>query len=145
MRQRKTISRSINEADALPLREFKPDVDQTLCLIKVCAAMCLFAVYDKRGVAPHTVTNGLEKAFHRGGIDNLEDYTAAVGLDSLTHPIGQVGIFFLKVLRDGRFELFFVDSLARADLLPDDFAVLAVKELRRGIREKLYEDRFILN
>jgi hypothetical protein len=72
----------------------------------------------------------------------MENHTAAVALHSLTHPVGKVGVLFLKVLWNRGFELFPVYPFARAGLLPDHFTVLAVEELRRCVCKDFDENWF---
>jgi hypothetical protein len=112
--------------------------------MQIRAAMFLFPVYDECREASQTIAHGLEKTFHGGGIDDLKHYTAAVALNGLAHPIGKVGVFFLKVLRNGGFELFSMYPFTGTGLLPDHFAVLAVKELRGRVCKDFDENWFFL-
>lgn len=73
-----------NKTSALSRHTRDAIVYQAFRLAQICAAVFCLPVYDERRKASQSISHGFEKAFQRGGINNLKYHAAAVALDSIT-------------------------------------------------------------
>src|SRR5919202_6996214 len=98
----------------------------------------LAAVDHERGKAARAVADRLDQPLERGHVHPLDLQPVAVPRVRRGHPVGYGCELGLQVRRQGGAALFGADVLAKSDGIPDNFAVLAVVELRRSVRQDLH-------
>src|SRR6266849_5784274 len=111
----------------------EPPLDQGGCVFERRANALFFAVHDHRRIAPDTVAQRLDAAFHRCRVDNAKPQPRPVRIDHPTHPVRQLLILALQVFRKGSVQLLAAVPDPGPALLPDQLAMHAVKEGHGGV------------